>query len=262
MNSRYDPPARITHHFTAQLDTDWINIRRHRRSLRTARAWATDSADDPLNDLLRNVNDLDQILAATRGDRSRHEVSDRILLRLVSLAKGDELAGRIVIQRILPGLISRSAQYRNFHDNIDTAEIVVPAAWLAMRAYNVGNRPRHVAASLQSDAVFFAFRQPLRRQSASEVCRPPRSFSPIVAPAVRPTDLEDLADVVRDAQKAGVPTYDIDLIRHLVHANSPAAVARERNVTPRTIRNHRARAIEHIREALSIVPVAPTQAIA
>lgn len=254
MTYRYDPPARSIHHFTSQLDKEWNDIRRHRRSLRVARSWAADATDGPLTPHLKNLVDLDEIVRATRGNRSNPGSGDEILLSLITIAKADELAGRIVIQRLLPGLISRSAPYRDYHDSIDPAEIVVPAAWLALRAYDVASRPRHVAASLLSDAVFFAFRQPLRRLAAKEVCRPPRSFNLTMAPVERPTSLEALASVVRDAQEAGVPTYDIDLIRHLIRVSSPGVVARERNITPRTVRNHRARAIEHFREALKICP--------
>ena len=57
---------------------------------------------------------------------------------------------------------------------------------------------------------------------------------------------------MNEAQAAGVPTYDLDLLRHLVRAESPSRTARERNVTPRTIRNHRDRAIGKVRQALAI----------
>lgn len=252
MTSHYNPPPRTAHDFTSRLDAEWQELRCHRRSLRTARTWAISDPHDLLTSLLTELTDLDDLVTATRCGRGRAGSDDRLLLRLVEIAQGDELAGRVMIQRLLPGLISRAAAYRNYHDDIDPAEIIIPAAWLALRTYDVRNRPRNVAASLLSDATFFAFRKQLRRMSAQEIALPPRSFLRTEAPTHSSTALEDLAAVVRDARDAGVPTYDIDLIRHLVSASSPGAVARERNVTPRTVRNHRARAIETIREALAI----------
>ena len=234
------------------IDEESQQLRRQRRALRRARAWPASGPDDPLTAILADLKDLDDLLAATRGARGHHGADDAALLRLVEIAQNDQLAGRIVIQRLLPGLISRAAAYRSYYDNIDPAEIIVPAAWLALRRYDVRQRRNHVAASLLSDATFFAFRKQLRRLSTSEIVRPPRTFLRTAAPSQHSTSLEELAAVVGDAQAAGVPTYDIDLIRHHVRANSPGAVARERNVSSRTVRNHRARAISNVRKALSI----------
>lgn len=252
MTYRYNPPPTAAHDFTSRLDEEWRKLRHQRRSLRTARAWAVPDQGDSLTPLLTRLTDLDDLVAATLSTPDRHGQDNQILLRLVEIAQRDELAGRIVIQRLLPGLISRAARYRNYYDNIDPAEIIIPTAWLALRSYDVANRRRHVAASLLSDATFFAFRKQLRQLSATEEVRSPRAFLRQAAPADSSTAMEDLAETIRDAQAAGVPTYDLDLIRHLVRANSPSAVARERKVTPRTVRNHRAVAIQHVREALSI----------
>jgi hypothetical protein len=255
MTNRYDPPPRSAHHFTSRLDDEWQELRRQRRSLRGARAWATSAPGDSLASVLSDLTDLNDLLEAAQGNRGRG-VNDgpdnAVLLRLVEIARHDQLAGRIVIQRLLPGLIRRAATYRSYYDDIDPAEIIVPAAWLALRNYDVDRRRRHVAASLLSDATFFAFRKQLRRLSANEVVRPPQAFLRTAAPATSSTALEELATVVRDAQAAGVSTYDIDLIRHLVRAASPGTVASERDVTTRTVRNHRARAINNVRKALAI----------
>ena len=252
MTNRYDPPPRSAHQFTSRLDNEWQELRRQRRSLRRARAWGTSAPGDSLRSVLANLTDLNDLLEAARGNRGHDGPDNAVLLRLVEIARHDQLAGRIVIQRLLPGLIRRAATYRSYYDDIDPAEIIVPAAWLALRKYDVDKRRHHVAASLLSDATFFAFRKQLRRLSANEVARPPRSFLRTAAPDTSSTALEELASVVRDAQAAGVSTYDIDLIRHLVQAASPGTVAREREVTTRTVRNHRARAITNVREALAI----------
>ena len=252
MTNRYDPPPRSAHHFTSRLDDEWQELRRQRRSLQRARAWATSAPGDSLRSVLANLTDLDDLLKAARCGRGHDGPDNAVLLRLVEIARHDQLAGRIVIQRLLPGLIKRAAAYRSYYDDIDPAEIIVPAAWLALRTYDVDKRRHHVAASLLSDATFFAFRKQLRRLSANEIVCSPRSFLRTAAPDTPSTALEELASVVRDAQAAGVGTYDIDLIRHLVRAASPGTVARERDVTARTIRNHRARAITNVRKALAI----------
>lgn len=201
-----------------------------------------------MSTVVAGIEDLDAIIRATQrgaGD------DDRILLRLVELARHDDLAGRIVVQRLLPGLISRSMRYRNFDDDADPIEVVVPLAWLAVRTFDTERRRRHVAASLISDAVFKAFRAPLRRRSADEAIRSPERFEHVPASAAERSSFEELADVIRTARRAGVPTGDLDLLRRLVQVESATVVAHERRVTPRTIRNHRTRAVDRVRAAIA-----------
>ena len=238
--------------FAAQLDSEWQQLRQHRRALRQAQTWASDDADDALAPFLKDLTDLDQLLDATQGRRGLRGPDDKVMLRLVEVAQTDQLAGRIVIQRLLPGLISRSAGYWDSRDRVDPIEIAIPAAWVALRTFDLSARRRHIASSILNDAIFHAFRQPLRRASATEITRSPDSFTVTPAPEGPSGPAEELANVVNEAQAAGVPTYDLDLLRHLVRAESPSRTARERNVTPRTIRNHRDRAIGKVRQALAI----------
>ena len=58
---------------------------------------------------------------------------------------------------------------------------------------------------------------------------------------------EELALLLGEARAAGVPGRDLDLVCHLVRAGSPSTVAAEREVTVRTVRNHRDRATARLR---------------
>lgn len=247
MTSLPAPPS-----FAQRLDIEWDRLRTGRRSLRNARAWCADTPEHPLARLVTGVESLDDIIAATQRGVGEPGEDDAILLRLVELARHDDLAGRLIIQRLVPGLTVRSVSYRSFHQYTDLLDLAVPAAWLAIRCYDFEHRRHHVAASLISDAVFQAFRRPLRKRSATEVASPERTFvaRSVGEPAI--TALVELAEVIAEAQRAGVSTHDIDLIRHLVRSGSPSIVAAQRNVTTRTIRNHRDRAIAHIREAIGV----------
>jgi len=238
-------------HFSFRLDTEWTHLRCARRSLQRARSWADDDPAHPLARLVGDATDLDIVIRATQRGVSPAGSDDLILLRLVELARHDELAGRIVIQRLLPGLISQAVSYRDFHETIDPIEVVVPAAWLALRAFDTERRRHHVAASLISDAIYTAFRAPLRRRSATEEIRSPDRFMQLAGPIDSRSAFEELAVVVRDARQAGVPAVDIDLLRRLVQLESSSLVAHERDVTPRTIRNHRDRAVDRVRAALA-----------
>jgi hypothetical protein len=236
------------------LDAEWAGLRTSRRALRTARSWAHRlPVAHPLATVLAPLEDLDGLLAATQRPGAAQRTDDDVLLVLVALARTDDLAGRVVLQRLLPGLIAQSRRYRSFRDPTDPLEVAVPLAWIAIRSYDVERRTRHVAASLLSDALFQAFRRPLRRLSATaEEVRPPSSFSKTPWHDDPNTALDEFVTVLRESQLAGVSAHHIDLLRHLVRAGSPSAVARERRLTPRTIRNHRDRAVDQVRVAVAV----------
>lgn len=235
----------------ARLDSEWTQLTTSRRALRTARGWAEVLPDHPLAGIVGALDNLDQILRATQRCDGPDRRDDEILLALVELSRNDELAGRIVLQHLVPGLISQARRYRSFHDRSDPFDIVVPAAWLAIASYDVERRRHHVASSLISDAVFQAFRRPLRRRSSTEEVRAPEAFVSASCEDGPSTALDEFVVMLREATRAGVCAHDLDLLRQLVRVGSPGVVAQQRDVTSRTVRNHRARAIDHVRAALA-----------
>jgi hypothetical protein len=238
-------------HLLERLDAEWAHLRTSRRALQTARAWGPLYRDHPLADVVSGLDDLEQIRRATQRSSHPERRDDAILLALVELSRNDELAGRIVLQHLMPALILQAQRYRSFRDRTDPIAQIVPAAWLAIRAYDVERRRHHVASSLISDAVFQAFRRPLRIRSATEQVVAPGDFAATPCEDGPGDALDEFATVLRDAHGAGVPAAELDLLRQLVRVGSPGIVAHQRNVTPRTIRNRRDRAIDHVRRALA-----------
>ncbi len=236
----------------ARLDAEWSHLRTSRRAIRTVRSWADRYSDHPLADVVADLSDLDQLRRATQRGDGAERTDDAILLALIELSQTDELAGRIVLQHLLPALIVHATRYRSFTDRTDPVAQVVPAAWLAIRSYDVHRRRHHVASSLVSDAVFQAFRRPLRRRANTEELCAPSAFAATPCHDGPVTALDEFVTLLREAGRAGVPSGDLDLLRQLVRVGSPSVVARQRNVTPRTIRNHRDRAVDHVRTALAV----------
>lgn len=236
----------------SRLDAEWDHLRTSRRALRTARGWAESYPDHPLAAVVADISDLDDLRRSTQRTDNPRRPDDAILLALVELARVDELAGRCVLQHLMPALIGHAMRYRSFNDQTDPVGHVVTAAWLAIRVYDVDRRRHHVASSLISDAVFQAFRRHLRHRSRSEQIWSPVTFLEMPHLDEPTTPLDEFVTVLREARRAGVATRDLDLLRELVRSGSPSQVALERDVTPRTIRNHRDRAIEHVRTALAV----------
>jgi FixJ family two-component response regulator len=69
-------------------------------------------------------------------------------------------------------------------------------------------------------------------------------------PAVDP--LHELVDVLNEARANGLAQSDIDFLCRLVTSGKPDVLARQMNVTPRTVRNHREAILHRVRNAVAI----------
>lgn len=238
-----DPPP-----LTTRLDRDWARLRRHRRSLEQARTWDLPLGDRPAS----RITDLQTVIDSTQHDRPGHNAR---LGRLVELAHDDDLARRTVLQRLLPGLVSGAWRHHRRFPGEDVVELAIPVAWEVIGRYDVARRPGHVAASLISDTVDRTFRRPVRRRSLDEVSWSPERFVETTHAALAADNgcaFDELVALLRSARDAGVRSEHVELFGALLDAGSPGALAERRRVTPRTIRNHRDRAVARIRHALEI----------
>lgn len=229
------------HPFSRRIDLEWEHLRTHRASLARARTWML-LPDD------QRLDDLERLIDATHRDAGVN--AETVLARLVALARTDELAARVVVQRLLPGLVARSARFWFLCDGVDPIDVALPWLWISIHRFDVERRGGHVAASLLSDAIHLAFKKPSRRVSRVDIVEP-AGFDDYPA-LVDEHAFEELAGIVRLARDRGVPSEHLDLLGHLVSAGSAGAVAVDRGVTARTVRNHRDRAIQRVRLAIAL----------
>jgi hypothetical protein len=228
------PAASGLHTLSAALDREWRMLTGDAGAVARARSWAVVSPVHRLDDVL---------VACGYAAGPTGEDENAALVELVTLARHDELAGRVVVQRILPGLMGIARRRRVFER--DAFDELVGAAWLTIRHARPGGK-EHLAGHLVRDAAYRAFTAPGRRLSSTEIAVDPRTLDeePFVE---RVAACEELAMLLADARASGVPSADLDLIRDLAVVGSPGRVAALRNVTPRTVRNHRDRATAHLR---------------
>lgn len=218
-----------------RLALEWSRLRNRPDHLRRASTWQI--VDHP-------VRSLDEVLDAVGYERDRTPDAERRLRQLVALAHDDDLAARVVIQRILPGLLAVARRRRGQAAHV--LEELVGAAWIAVRTYNPARSPSSVASALISDADYTAFRAGSRRRSSTE-----RTVDPQVAeiPHVHePSSCEQLAELLADAADAGVADDDLELLRQLLAAPTANQLAEVLQITPRTIRNRRDRITSRLRE--------------
>lgn len=230
-----------------ELDREWERLRRRRTAVRTVRAWRGDDAFDAL---VARIGHLDDLVTATQPHVGPAGSGNAVLLRLIELARDSELAGRIVLQRLLPGLISQSRRWMAAAETGDPSDVAIGAAWMAIRGFDTTTRTRHVAPALIADALWIGFRRGARRRLTSEV---PVAGAVLGARPAPPCDVEPmvaLAGTLRAAARAGVPTADLELLRTIVVAGGPTRAAQHCAVTVRTIRNRRDVAARRVRRAL------------
>ena len=244
-------PARaVLRHTTpmlAELDREWERLSRRPAVMCTVRAWFGDTA---LDDRMAAVRSLDDVLAVTQSGADADGSGNAVLRRLVELSGEHELAARIVLQRLLPGLISRSRRWTGRETMGDPTDVAIGAAWLAIRSFDIGARHRHVAPALIADALWIGFRRNARLRVETEVPVPGDVLGGRRAPERTVEPMTALAGTLRAASRAGVRAGDVELIRSLVVSGSPSQAARDRAVSVRTIRNHRDAAVRRIRRAL------------
>ena len=183
------------------------------------------------------------------GSRHRHdEGCDERLARLVALARTDDLAARVVLQRLLPGL-SRIAQRRSTHfeGRMDALDELVSVAWTVIRSFSVHRLSSNVAARLLGDCEYSAFIRAGRRVAVVVTTEPGDLDSAVEYPA-EPSAMVEVISVIAWARHAGqLDDDDLALVRALLTCDSAKGAAEQLGVSTRTVRYHREAMIHRLR---------------
>lgn len=245
-------------HLLKRLDSEWMHLcNRHARLGAECRWNLPGPAPTSLAEALARTGyrpDKRQqaaAAAATPFTPLNDESVDAALLQLLIAAKTDPLAARVVLQRMLPGLvtIARRKSYSLAH-RIDVLDDLVANAWGIVLRYPVDRRPRRVLANLLCDTSFETFVRPQRLRSSSEVPRSHDMFEERPADQ-RQDPLHELVEVLIDARAAGLAESDIDFLCQLVTHGRPEVLAVQMNVTARTVRNRREAVLHRVRQTVA-----------
>lgn len=224
------------------LAREWAALRRRPDVLHQVASWGLST--EP-------ITDLDQVLRLAGTDVPTTPATERVLRRLVELARTDDLAGRVVLHRMLPGLLGVVRRRRGPHGVDGVLEELVGAAWITIRTFDPARRPGCLVAALVSSTEHRAFKAAERRSSSTEATVEPHRFDRRIGDPVRPCALEELAAVLAAARRTGLPDDDLEFVRRLVVAGSPSVLAAELGVTTRTIRNRRDQVTYRLRQLVS-----------
>lgn len=168
--------------------------------------------------------------------------ADRILAALAARAvESDELAGRVLLQLLLPGTRSLARRWWALGTQAEREAAAVAAVYDRIRCYPIARRPAKIAANVLLDAADLLRRQVCDTRGVvplDAVIEVPR------APGDSPNPAEELLDVVRDGLAANlISEADAELVvASRIAGRRMADLAKERGAALRTVQKHRKRA--------------------
>ena len=249
-----------------RLWLDWDAQARTRSNVRRANTW--ELPGEP-------VRHLDEMLTrAGYGQSVTDDDCDHYLALLTGVAHHDELACRIVVQRILPGLIAIAIRRGRIVDGgaAFALDQLASAAWLVIRAYPIDRRPRRVAANLLRDIEYLAFVRDARtKRSRTEVAAdswtivngetlgatrglPVRGTSTPITGDDPVAAASELSNLLHDLERLGLRDMDRRAIDEMLSDRLSPESAKLEGISARALRDRRAAAIRRSQELLGITP--------
>jgi hypothetical protein len=228
-----------------QLVRDWQRLRHDRRALDRAAGWALPG---------RAPVSLDEILVRSGyGGPRDDDQADAYLGRLVAIAIDDDLAARVVVQRLMPALIAIARRRRRLaaHHGERLFDDLLGTAWIVIRTYPVHRRPVHVAAGLARDCQYLQLTRPgrLRATQRERAMAPARVTETIdeVEQVDEPELREATLDLLSVARSRGLGEHDLELLGSIARGETSVELARRHGVSDRAMRYRRTAALERAR---------------
>lgn len=224
------------------LFAEWERLARQRQNVARANAWGLPG--EP-------VEHLDEILRrAGFGVASNDEGLDRYLALLVGVARTDDLAARIVLQRIMPGLVAIAVRRAPIvaHGLPGAFDLITASAWMIIRQFPIERRSRRLAANLLMDIEYAAFVRDTRLKSSrsEEQVSPERLLGiefgqdPHADPAAEGGTLELL---LHGLSAKGLSATDLQMLRAVSQDVNSVEAAEVLGISARSVRNRRERAL-------------------
>lgn len=229
----------------SRLQREW-NLLSSRRSV-VARASAWKLAP-------RSLNSLDELLELTGlGTGPVHPSSDDNLRRMVILARHDDLAARVVLQRMLPGLSACAKRHSTgFDSQLDALDELLTEAWVVIRSFSIERRDRYVIKNLLRDCEYRAFLRAKRRMLVQELTDPSlldRAVEEDGSPAEPWNVVVELLD---RAKAAGMSDADVTMVVTLLNTSTVKEAATALRVTDRTVRNRRQSVVRQLQALANV----------
>jgi hypothetical protein len=223
-----------------RLQREWNLISRRRSNLSRASAWKLTP---------RVLCSLDELLTLTGlGLVPADSSSDETMRRLVILARHDDLAARVVLQRMLPGLSTCAKRNSvSFDTQLDALDELLSEAWSVIRTFPIERRDRYVIKNLLRDCEYRAFLKTRRRMLVHEFTDPADLDRAIDPAECEEEPMATIVDLLARARAAGMSDADAEVVTTLLNTSTVKQAAAALHVTDRTIRNRRHNVVLQLR---------------
>ncbi len=228
-----------------RLQREWNLLSSRRSAVTRASAWKLTS---------RAITSLDELLVLTGlGPGPIDPACDETLRRLVVLARHDDLAARVVLQRMLPGLSNCAKRNSAGFDNqLDALDELLSEAWTVIRSFPIERRDRYVIKNLLRDCEYRTFLKTRRRMLVQEVTDPVHLDRVVEADDGPGESLITIVELLGRARTAGMSTDDLDVVVALLNTSTVKQAATALGVTDRTVRNRRQTIVHQLRELADV----------
>jgi hypothetical protein len=225
----------------SRLQREWTLLSSRRSSVQRATTWKLTP---------RVIGSLDELLVLTGlGPGPVDSSSDETLRKLVAVARHDDLAARVVLQRMLPGLSAIAKRHSDgFDTRLDAVDELLSVAWAVIRSFSIETRDRYVIKNLLRDCEHQAFLKCRRRRMVQEVADPAELDLPMLVDEFDEEPLTTIVELLGRAKKAGMADADVAMVVTLLNTATVKQAAAALQVTDRTVRNRRQSVIHQLRE--------------
>jgi len=234
-----------------RLEREWQALNCRPAVLQRARSWGLGVPFSSLDDvvLATGFRIRPAAVGSEQAAQCQDRVGDAVLAVLLRAARTDGVAARVVLQRLLPGLVGRASRWneRRAGGSTDPFDELLSEAWTVIREFPVERRPHHLAANLLRDAEAGAFTRVARRTIVVELT-PPNTLDIPVEPSTEEDPQGELAEVL--AAAGSLSDDDMALLELLLQGHTQEEVATRLSVSVRTVRNHRDAMVHRLRTAV------------
>ncbi len=245
MNQRL--PLVINRSLLSRLEREWQALDHRPAVLRRAAGWELGLEFASLDEIVAAAG-FRPLGAAEQSTGHSTSAANEVLRRLLVAARTDDVAARVVLQRLLPGVVGVARRWGGHRQggSVDAFDEMLSATWMVIREFPTERPSRHLAASVLRAGEYRAFQRANRRMMVHQLTAP-NLLDLAVDTVVTPDVADELAEVVACA--GSLTEHELQLIELLASGCSPAEMAERLHISVRTVRNHRDAVVHRLREA-------------